>query len=212
VTSKSFRAQLERRAIRARVAIPDDAIESLETYVRLLARWNQKVNLTALSVDTPTDSTIDRLLIEPLAAAARVDDSWTPWLDVGSGGGSPAIPLKIVKRGLDLTMVESKTRKAAFLREVVRELKLTSATVETARFEEFSTRASGIAGLVTVRAIRLASSLTSAIRTVLRPNGHLLIFTSTPAHEPLTGFGEATCLRLVDSAIQQSWLEDFVRS
>ena len=211
MTSKWFRAQLERRALRARIAIPDDAVEPLETYVRLLARWNRKVNLTALSVDTPTDSTIDRLLIEPLAAAGRIGDSWTPWMDVGTGGGSPAIPLKIAKRGLDLTMVESKARKAAFLREIVRELNLTGANVETARFEELSTRASGTAGLVTVRAVRLAGTLTSAIRTVLRPTGHLLIFTSAPAHEPLAGFEAAACQRLVDSRIQQSWLADFVR-
>src|SRR6185312_5103916 len=98
-----------------------------------------------------------RLFIEPLAAARVIDDSWTPWVDVGSGGGSPAIPLKLVRPALNLTLVESKARKAAFLREVVRELGLTGASVETSRFEELASRpeAQASTGLLTLRAVRI---------------------------------------------------------
>ncbi len=61
-------------------------------------------------------------------------------MDVGSGGGSPAIPLKLAVPRLRLTMVEAKARKSAFLREAVRHLGLEQRSVETARYEELLAR------------------------------------------------------------------------
>jgi len=212
MTTKAFRERLERRAARARVAVPPDAAEPLETYFRLLVRWNQKVNLTALALGSLTDATIDRLLIEPLAAAGRIDDAWSPWIDLGSGGGSPAIPLKLVRPALSLTMVESKARKAAFLREAVRELRIEAATVETARFEAMAQcLGSAAVGLVTVRGVRVDDSLAVAIRSVLRDGAHLLIFSSAPTHEPLAGFVAAKPVRLVPEPTHPAWLIDLRR-
>ena len=63
------------------------------------------------------------------------------WFDLGSGGGSPAIPLKLVRPDARLTMVESKTRKAAFLREAVAQSGAADAAeVADERFEELSRR------------------------------------------------------------------------
>src|SRR4029450_1258587 len=105
--SRAFRERLSRRAKAAGLQVQPDVVVALETYLGLLTLWNRKVNLTALPLEEPTDETFDRLFIEPLAAARIVDDSWTPWIDVGSGGGSPAIPLKLVEPALNLTLVES---------------------------------------------------------------------------------------------------------
>ena len=90
-------------------------LEPLEAYFQLLTQWNAKINLTALPLDPPTDETFDRLLVEPLAASKQIP-THTPsvWFDLGSGGGSPAIPLKIARPALRLTMIESKERKSAF--------------------------------------------------------------------------------------------------
>ena len=132
VTSLEFRDRLGRRARRAGVSLPTAAVEALEVYFRLLSKWNTKINLTALPLAQPTEETFDRLLIEPLAAARNVKDGPTCWVDLGSGGGSPAIPLKIVKPSLKLTMVESKVRKAAFLREAIRTIGLLDASVAEA--------------------------------------------------------------------------------
>jgi 16S rRNA (guanine527-N7)-methyltransferase len=56
-------------------------------------------------------------------------------MDIGSGGGSPAIPLKLSAPAASLTMVEVKARKSAFLREAIRTLRLERSSVETARYE-----------------------------------------------------------------------------
>jgi len=184
VTSNEFRERLSARAENADVSITADALAKLETYFKLLTRWNAKINLTALPLRRPTDETFDRLLIEPLAAARYVADSARKWFDVGSGGGSPAIPLKILHPRVELTMVESKARKAAFLREAVRALELPATDVENQRFEDVVPHVrSQSVDLVSVRAVKSTSSLLIAIRLLLSPNGRVFVFQS-PAGGP----------------------------
>jgi 16S rRNA (guanine527-N7)-methyltransferase len=175
VTSREFRERLSRRARKARVVVPEQALAPLEAYYRLLAKWNVKINLTALPLQAPTDATFDRLFIEPLLAAELIPDVPGTWFDLGSGGGSPALPLKMVRSSLSLTLVESKTRKAAFLREVVRALKLPGTEVANMRFQELPTPMQP-ADLVTVRAVRLDRTLLDESARLLRVGGHMLFF------------------------------------
>src|SRR3979490_2129499 len=106
MTSREFQERLSRRARKAYVSLTAPVVDRLEAYYRLLTRWNTKVNLTALQLEELTDPAFARLLLEPLAAAGLVADSPLVWFDLGSGGGSPAIPLKIVRPAARLTMVE----------------------------------------------------------------------------------------------------------
>ena len=214
MTSKAFLDRLLRRTRTAGISVPASVAAQLETYFRLLARWNAKVNLTSLPLDEPTDETFDRLFIEPLAAARLVEDSWTPWFDVGSGGGSPAIPLKLARPALKLTMAESKARKAAFLREVVRELGHSDVSVETSRFEELAVRPEmeGSAGLVTVRAVRADAKLMSSVSRILRSDGRLLMFRPTAQTEPLVGFDLEGSTVLSPSRVRPAYALSYKRS
>jgi hypothetical protein len=65
VNAREFRERLQRRAKRAGVSIDSNLIPRLETYYRLLATWNEKINLTALNLREASDEAFDRLLIEP---------------------------------------------------------------------------------------------------------------------------------------------------
>src|SRR5205823_10490748 len=158
-------------------------LDPLEAYFRLLAQWNATINLTALPLEEPTDETFDRLLVEPLAASKQIA-THTPlrWVDLGSGGGSPAIPLKIARPALQLVMIESKERKSAFLREATRVLGLSETLVETTRFEEAASRPehSGTADLVTVRAVKADEQLFGVAATLLKSDGRLFLF--RPSH------------------------------
>jgi 16S rRNA (guanine527-N7)-methyltransferase len=89
--------------------------------------------------------------------------------------------LKIVRPRLRLAMVESRGRKAAFLREAVRTLELEETVVFGQRIEELASDpvAHGKADLVTVRAVRLDEDLIRSARTLLRIDGQLAFFTST---------------------------------
>ena len=86
---------------------------------------------------------------------------------------------------LHLTMVESKTRKSAFLRDVVRQLNLSEASVETARAEDLLTRPELVEtqDLVTIRAVRIEQKLLTKIQAFLRLGGRILLFRSTAGTE-----------------------------
>lgn len=179
MASREFFERLSRRAKAADVSLTIDLAEKLDIYYQLLTKWNAKINLTAFRL-TPEgdDAAIDRLLIEPVAAARYVPDNARTLLDAGSGGGSPALPLKLASKNLSLRMVEVKTRKAVFLREAVRELGLRDAEVETARFEELLPRAElhEALDLVSIRAVRVELRTLNTLQAFLRPGGKIMLF------------------------------------
>src|SRR5215831_3697610 len=128
MTVREFKERLFRRAKRADVSVPVALIDRLWIYFQLLTKWNAKINLTGLDLDDPTPEAIDRLLIEPLVAASHGEGARS-LIDIGSGGGSPALPLALCLGNLRLAMIEVKTRKSVFLREAARELGLDDAVV-----------------------------------------------------------------------------------
>ena len=172
---RDFSTRLTRRAARAGLSISDDLAEKLAAFHALLSRWNQKINLTSLA---DPDESIDRLILEPLLAARHVSPAATRFMDVGSGGGSPAIPLKLALPHLKLTMVEAKVRKSAFLREASRHLELTATDVETTRVEELlaQPRLHESFDLITMRAVRIEGRMLNTIQAFLKPGGHVLLF------------------------------------
>jgi 16S rRNA (guanine527-N7)-methyltransferase len=196
MTPREFGERLAKRARRANVALDPQAADALGAYYRLLEFWNEKVNLTAFSLKDAPDEAIDRLLIEPLVAARHLHGiqehgrqlgAQPRLLDIGSGGGSPAIPLKIAIPSLRVLMVESKTRKSAFLREAIRHLNLADASVETVRAEDLLTRPElhETQDLVSVRAVRMEQKLLTSIQAFLRLGGRILLFrTSTGTDTP----------------------------
>ena len=202
MTTLEFRDKLARRSRRAKAPITVPMLDPLEAYFRLLAQWNAKINLTALTLDPPSDEAFDRLLVEPLSASRQVPAGERRiWMDLGSGGGSPAIPLKIARPELNLTMVEAKERKSAFLREVIRVLGIAGATVVTDRFEALAadSRFAGQIDLITVRAVRLDAELFETAGQLLKPGGRLFLF--RPAHSPApdpAGFKRTSTFQLLD--------------
>lgn len=179
MANREFRERLSRRARSVGISIDEALADRLETYYQVLTKWNAKINLTAFRLRPEgTDEAIDRLLIEPVAAASYVPENARTLLDAGSGGGSPAIPLKLAAKNLSLRMVEVKTRKAVFLREAVRALGLRDVEVETARFEELLSRSElhEALDLVSVRAVRIETRTLNTLQAFLRPGGKLMLF------------------------------------
>jgi 16S rRNA (guanine527-N7)-methyltransferase len=182
--AEDWRKRIVRRARRANLDPSAEQVAAHAEYLSLLSAWNARMNLTALD---DRDEAVDRLILEP-AAAARVLQGASGILDVGSGGGSPAIPLKIQVPKASLVMVESKIRKGAFLREAVRKLGLTNARVESRRFEELLTDASihECCDVVTIRAVRIQLSTLVATQAFLKPGGRLALFRG-PGEDALPG-------------------------
>lgn len=178
MTTREFRDRLRRRGRRVGLEISSELAAALEGYYALLHKWNAKINLTSRADPSNLDEVIDRLLIEPLVAARHVLPTATHAIDIGSGGGSPAIPLTMALPRLHVVMVEAKTRKAVFLREAIRSLNLERARVETSRFEELLTRPELHEGLdlVTIRAVKIEARTLVGLQAFLRVGGQLFLF------------------------------------
>src|SRR5215467_5971388 len=137
------------------IEAPDDnrltpaAIKDISTYIDLLKRWNQRINLTAIRSE---EEVVTRHFGESLFAArvlfpSHVETGASPVppkrseaasvqvADVGSGAGFPGVPIKLWEPSIALTLIESNHKKATFLREVVRALTLTDVNIQNTRAE-----------------------------------------------------------------------------
>ena len=202
-TPASTADRIAARAATLNLKADAGALARLAAYFDLLQRWNEKINLTSLG---DTDEAIDRLVMEPLAAAAFLPAGGS-LIDIGSGGGSPAIPLAIALNANDLTMVESRGRKAAFLREALRTLDL-SGTVRSERAETLaaSSELARTAHVVSVRAVRMTPQLATAMANLLVSGGLLAMFSKHFERIP-EGFKPAGAHALVPAT--QSYLHCF---
>jgi len=122
------------------LALPltEHQLEQFQRYYEQLVEWNRKVNLTGI---TDYGEVQVKHFVDSLTIILALED--TPWvsgsfalLDIGTGAGMPGIPLKIVRPGARLVLLDSIAKKTAFLRHIVRELGLEGAEVLTQRAEE----------------------------------------------------------------------------
>ena len=131
----------------------------LLAYLALLARWNATYNLTAIR--DPREMLVKHLL-DSLAMHAHLDGIES-LADLGTGPGRP---------GLQVTLVESNGKKARFLREAARQLKLGNASVVESRIETFD--AAGRFDAITARALATLPLILQLGGHLLQPQGRLL--------------------------------------
>jgi len=113
----------------------DKQVQQIQQYIDILLAWNDKVNLTAIR--DPLEI-LHRHFCESMFAAPAVPVENGRLADVGSGGGFPGLPLKIMRPDLQVFLIESNIKKATFLAEVIRELGLSEARVLVNRYEELT--------------------------------------------------------------------------
>ena len=124
---------IERASSEFQLTLSDLQVQQIQQYTKILWAWNDKVNLTAIR--DPLE-VLYRHFCESMFGSTLVPVENCRLADVGSGGGFPGIPLKIIRPALHVFLVESNVKKATFLAEVVRELGLTDTRVLVSRFEE----------------------------------------------------------------------------
>jgi 16S rRNA (guanine527-N7)-methyltransferase len=166
-----------------RIGLPlDDArIGRLVDYLRLLARWNQAYNLTA--VRDPA-AMVPRHLLDSLVVLPHVT---APAIaDLGTGPGLPGIPFAIARPGRAVALVESNGKKARFLREAVRRLDLVDVEVVEARAERGPGARPKVAEVVS-RALAALPVLCRLAEPWLAPGGRLLAMKGPGWREELVG-------------------------
>jgi 16S rRNA (guanine527-N7)-methyltransferase len=154
----------------------------LEAYAALLRKWNAVQNLVSRET---IDQLWPRHIDDSLQLMNLLRSTDLRVIDLGSGGGFPAIPLAIASRGTErrFTLVEPIAKKAAFLRTAARELRL-PVTVETVRAQQIDSRETF--DLVTSRALAALPDLLAIADRFLRPEGHMLLHKGQTYREELS--------------------------
>jgi 16S rRNA (guanine527-N7)-methyltransferase len=135
-------------------------LDRLAAYGNLLLRWNARFALTAIRDEVEL---IERHLMEGVFAAAHHPEGATA-LDFGSGTGIPGIPIAVCHPKLHVTLAESQQKKAAFLAEAVRQLRLNT-MVHAGRAETLPT---GSFGTVWMRAVEKSSAMLPMAANLVR--------------------------------------------
>lgn len=125
-------AQLAQGLAQMGLELPTMAQEKLLAYAALLYKWNKTFSLTAMR---EVDKAVSHHLLDSLAILPHLPAG--DLLDVGSGGGMPGIPLAIARPELQVTLLDSNSKKAAFLRQAAIELALPNVAVHCGRVEQY---------------------------------------------------------------------------
>lgn len=155
--------------------LTEDQQNRFDEYLELILKWNAHTNLTSVR---ERHEILSRHFVECIACAQILPTSLGSLLDLGSGAGFPGIPISICRPELSVTLAESQNKKAAFLNEVVRVLKLNSLV--------FAGRAEAIQTSFDCVTLRAVDQMKKAIETglsLLDPGGMLVVMT-TDLKEP----------------------------
>jgi 16S rRNA (guanine527-N7)-methyltransferase len=134
MVTEQHREELSTGARQLGIELSEDQHERLLAYLALLIKWNKAYNLTA--VRNP-DEMVSRHLLDSLSILPYVTDAQT-WLDVGSGGGMPGIPMAIMFPEKRITTLDSNGKKTRFQTQVKLELGLSNLQVVHSRVEAYT--------------------------------------------------------------------------
>jgi 16S rRNA (guanine527-N7)-methyltransferase len=165
-------------------------LQNISIYIDLLLRWNARINLTAVR---EPEEMVTRHFGESLFAARHlIPDPRVPFpgearpqatayhpqgrsardlIDLGSGAGFPGLPIKMWAPGIRATLIESNQKRATFLREAIRALRLTDINVFSGRGENLAEQAR----IVTLRAVERFDAVLPATANLVAPSGRFAL-------------------------------------
>lgn len=131
---EEFKEKLKTEARAVKIDLNNNQLEAFYKYKEILLSWNEKINLTAI---TDEKEIITKHFIDSLTIAKHIKEN-AKIIDIGTGAGFPAIPIKILNKNLDITLVDSLNKRVEFLKILVDELKLKNIKIIHSRAEDLS--------------------------------------------------------------------------
>jgi 16S rRNA (guanine527-N7)-methyltransferase len=161
--------------------------QQLIDYVGLMAKWNKVYNLTSIRDE---QEMVSRHLLDSLAITNYIDAD--NLLDVGTGGGLPGIPLAIVKPHMQITLLDSNSKKTRFLQQVKAELNLDNVTVVHSRVEQANVPKFQV---VTARAFATIKEIIDLAGRHCDDAGHLVLMKGIYPQQELDAAGDGFTLK-----------------
>lgn len=175
-------AQLQAGCAFLELDLSQQQYQQLLDYVGLMAKWNKVYNLTSIRDEKEM---VSRHLLDSLAITQYIDAE--NLLDVGTGGGLPGIPLAIVKPNIQITLLDSNSKKTRFLQQVKAELKLSNVSVVHARVEQAELPKFAV---VTARAFATIKEIIDLAGRHCDDAGHLVLMKGVFPQQELEAAGD----------------------
>ncbi len=160
-----------------------DALSHFSVYLSLLLKWNRRINLISKSDE---GRIVTRHFLQSIGLVWEVDFPPSAIiLDLGSGGGFPGIPLKLIRPDLHVILIESKRKKALFLRAVIDELSLPLLEAIQGRAEDLTVRIPAVDFVVSRAVTDLVTLIQWSRETLKREGGRLIAIKGAGVHDEM---------------------------
>lgn len=129
-----FNKKLNEKLKLININISEDEIENFKIYMELLLEWNEKINLTAI---TDENDIVLKHFVDSLTIKKYISEN-EKIIDIGTGAGFPGIPLAIMNKNNEITLMDSLNKRIVFLNDVIDKLKLNNVKAIHSRAEELA--------------------------------------------------------------------------
>jgi 16S rRNA (guanine527-N7)-methyltransferase len=169
------------------IDISPQQADMMAVHAEELIRWNKKINLTTIT--NPVDVAVKHF-VDSIAPSLRIDRE-ASIIDIGSGGGFPGIPLKVIQPGLTVTLVDSSRKKVNFLKQVIRILDMDHINAIHGRIEELAEDSffQGEFDVAISRAFSNLSRFVNLATPLLKKDGKIIAMKSKNTDTELRSFG-----------------------
>ena len=176
---KNFKEKLSEKCSE----LTDEMQQQFEDYMNLLLEWNEKINLTAI---TEEDEIILKHFVDSLTISKYIKEG-NSIVDVGTGAGFPGMPLKIVRKDLKVTLVDSLNKRILFLNDVIEKLRLKEIETLHYRAEEFgqNKKYREQFDISTSRAVANLSTLSEYLIPLVKVGGKVISMKAVEAKQEL---------------------------
>ena len=165
-------------ANKLKVSLSDVQVEKLLQYLDILLNWNKVHNLCAKAT---YNHMVAYHLLDSISVAGSIDCQGKSIIDVGTGAGLPGIPLAITEPSCNITLLDSKAKKTAFLNHAVNVLGLDNVKVQLSRVEDYSSLKTNFGfDLVLSRAFAKLATFVKLSASLCGPHGKLIAMKSDP--------------------------------
>lgn len=178
------------------IILSEYQLNQLDKYYNMLVEYNKNVNLTAI---TEYNQVLLKHFYDSLTLTKAIELTNQKICDIGTGAGFPGIVLKIAYPNLEITLVESLTKRCVFLNEVIKELGLEDIKVVNQRAEEFSQNSIEYFDIITSRAVAKLNILLELSIKSLKIGGYYIALKANVDEEIKS---ISTCLTKLNASLE----------
>ncbi len=178
------------------IILSEYQLNQLDKYYNMLVEYNKNVNLTAI---TEYNQVLLKHFYDSLTLTKAIELTNQKICDIGTGAGFPGIVLKIAYPNLEITLVESLTKRCVFLNEVIKELDLENIKVVNQRAEEFSQNNIEYFDIITSRAVAKLNILLELSIKSLKIGGYYVALKANVDEEIKS---ISTCLTKLNASLE----------